>query len=158
MKHYAVAAALVLAVATGIRQAQAVTVGSGLEVADYDNLTALVEPLGPDARAIGLTDSAVQNRLELRLRAAGIKPETVPKVPDFVALEVNVNVVGGAVNIQVSLIRAVTYSAGGRTFGKLATTWQSSIAGTHGRKSAGILDVLDELLDKFLNEYLRANQ
>jgi hypothetical protein len=159
MKRYAIVAALLLlAVATCPRQAQAGDLGSGLEVTEYRNLTALVEPLDPDARNIGLTESVVRNRMELRLRAAGITPNALPNFADLGVFTVNITVVGAAFNVEVSFTRPVTYSVGQRALKKISPTWDAAITGTHGNKAASILDALDKLLDKFLNEYLRANQ
>ena len=40
---------------------------------------------------------------------------------------------------------------------RVSTTWSTSTLGTHGQSAEFILELLDGQLDKFLNEYLKAN-
>lgn len=130
--------------------------GSGLEVDQYRYLRVEVEDLGPAAQRIGLTRDAILNRVELRLRAAGIKPAAIPGRDDY--LYVNLNTVGTAFSVHVELKRIVTYSAGDRKLHSFASTWTTGSAGTHGYDPAYLVNALDPSLDKFLNAYLRANQ
>jgi hypothetical protein len=129
---------------------------SGLEVADYRSLRVVIEHLTPDAQRIGLTESAARNRVELRVRVAGIKPTEDVLGPAF--LYVAINVAGTTFTVEASFTRPVTYSVGQRTLSRRAFTWHEGMIGTHGNNSGYILELLDQLLDRFLNEYLRANQ
>jgi hypothetical protein len=155
-----VAAALIVAalfsqLATCLGQAQGKD--SGLEVPEYRNLPVVIEKLGPDAYYIGVNESVVLNQVQLRLRAVGVTP-LWPSADNLQYLYVNIGVVGAAFYISVSLKRLVTYAVGGKTLSVFAPTWSTDTVGIHGYNAVFILDNLVLLLDKFLNEYLRANQ
>ncbi len=129
---------------------------SGLETANYKYVAVTVEELPADAGSIGLTEDRIQTRVELRLRLAGLTPGNRKKQETH--LYVNVNVGRNVFSILVQYERKVNFTAGNRQYSSLARTWQSGSAGTHGRDAAYITNALDEVLDKFLNEYLKANQ
>ena len=131
--------------------------GTGLEVAQYRNLSFVSgDDLGPGAQSIGLTEDAIRDRVELRLRGAEINSGRIPGRNDY--LYVSVRVYGPAYKIYVSFLRPVMYFVGDREFESIGTTWSTQLFGTHGDSAAFIIDSLDSLLDRFLNEYLGANQ
>ncbi len=130
---------------------------SGLETANYKYIAVVVEDLSADAGSIGLTKDRIQTRVELRLRSAGLTPGNDSSKNDAF-LYVFVSVEGAAVNISVQYQRWVDFTTGDRRYRRLAATWQSASTGTHSRRAAFIINGLDRALDKFLNEYLKANQ
>ena len=113
----------------------------------------LVEGLGDDAEAIGLTEAALQAAAERRLRAARLYTEDRERA-NLAKLYVNVLVVGKAFSLSVDYEKRVTDG-----FGKsgTATTWTSGSAGT--ASSGGfIVSGLSGHLDRFLAAYLRVNE
>ena len=130
--------------------------GTGLEVADHTTVRLVVEDLHQGAQAIDLTAARIRTRVELRLRQSGLRPgERVGSE----YLYVDVNVVGSGFAIVVSFHRPVYYFVGpGTTLHSFGATWDTNGAGTHGADSEYIVRNLDQLLDQFLNEYLRANR
>ena len=130
---------------------------SGLETANYKYVAVLVEELSADAGSIGLTKDRIRTRVELRLRSAGLTPgKDFSKNETY--LYVNVNVTRGAFNNRVEYKRQVDFTTGNRRYLGFSATWHTGRAGTHGRDAAYIMNSLDRALDKFLNEYLKANQ
>jgi predicted phage tail protein len=125
-------------------------------VSGYRNLYVVIEKLSPDAQRIGLTDTVVRNRVELRLRAAGIKPVGTLERADY--LYVMIGVVGAAFSVEVTFDRSVTYFDGASMREAAAATWSKSFLGTHGFNATYILGGVDQVLNDFLNAYLRANQ
>ncbi len=129
--------------------------GTGLEVENYREVTVVVETLGPDAASIGLTSERIKNRAELRLRGAGL---TLIDLSLGGYLYVNINIVGNAFSILIGFERLIYYQVNDQVYLTSARTWISGGAGTHGESATYILDAIDEYLEGFLIEYLRANQ
>jgi hypothetical protein len=130
---------------------------SGLETVNYKYVSVVIEGLPADAGSIGLTKDRVQTRVELRLRSAGLTLGH-NSAKNKVYLYVNVNVSGGTFATSIEYKRLVDFTTGNRLYRLMATTWEFNIVGTHGRDAAYIMNGLDQYLDKFLNEYLKANQ
>jgi len=130
---------------------------SGLETANYKYVAVVIERLSADAGSLGLTEDRIRTRVELRLRSAGLTPgNDITK--NLASLYVNVNVGGSAYSAAVEYKRQVIFITGNRRYRYLATTWESASIGTHARSAVYIMNALDQNLDKFLNEYLKANQ
>jgi len=71
---------------------------------------------------------------------------------------VNVNVVGSGFSVGIEFKRQVYYFGPAGDIKRVyAATWREGAAGTHGRDSEYIIRGLDAGLDKFLNQYLKAN-
>ena len=130
---------------------------NGLETANYKYVAVVIERLSVDAGRIGLTKDRIQTRVELRLRSAGLTPGN-----DFSknesSLYVRVKIGGSAYSAAVEYKRQVVFITGNRRYRYLATTWESASIGTHARSRVYIMNALDQNLDKFLDEYLKANQ
>jgi hypothetical protein len=130
---------------------------SGLETANYKYVAVVVEGLSADAGSIGLTKERIRTRVELKLRSAGLTPSNdVNKNNAY--LYVNIGVIRNAYNISVEYKRLVDFTTGNLRYQKMATTQNFSNAGMHGNDAAYIMNVLNILLDRFLNEYLKVNQ
>jgi hypothetical protein len=131
---------------------------SGLEVENYRELEYLIENLSDGAKKLRLTENRLQNKVELRLRQAGIKPSDGSQ--SFSAnpyLYVQANIGGRGFNVSVQFKRWMSYQVGGRTFKKFAATWDTGVTGTTNDADY-VVGALDDALDIFLNAYLKANQ
>ena len=131
-----------------------------LWVTDYKNLSVGV---GIAQNEMGLTEETVRTRTELRLRESGIKPAA--RITDRAqghGLYVFVNFVKSRpiYEITIKFTRVVQIVLPDKKIEpRLVTTWDTGYLGyvpTSDR--APILSALDELLDDFLNDYLKANQ
>ena len=71
-------------------------------------------------------------------------------------LGVYVNVVGQAFNLDVRMLQEV-YNTNVDRDG-LATTWSASVTGTHRQTSSFVLGTVSEVMDNFIDEYLRVNE
>ncbi|MYK59063.1 MAG: hypothetical protein F4027_10870 [Rhodospirillaceae bacterium] len=67
----------------------------------------------------------------------------------------NINVVGRAYNLSVEYNKLVKDLASGEI--QSATTWDRSVTGTHGGNDSGILSLVSQYMDRFIDEYLRVN-
>ena len=105
------------------------------------------------ATDLKLTEERVQFAVESRLRSARLfKAEAGLPI-----LQVAVDVVGQAFVIDFGYNKELFDPASG-SFG-YAPVWSNSTGGTYGQNGADfIVSNLLELLDKFLTEYLRANE
>ena len=130
--------------------------GTGLEVADYRNVPLVIEHLPGDADRIRLRSDRVKTRTELQLRTAGLRP--VEHEGDHF-LYVKINVVERAFQVSLEFKRPVSYTlADNRTYSKLGVVWNATVTGTHANDPRYIISTLDELLERFINEYLGANE
>jgi hypothetical protein len=99
-----------------------------LAVDDYTNVYLVVEGI-PPKNAAKLSTEVVRTRIELRLRAAGLRPvfDMGPR-PNF--LYVNVNILKDAFHISVHFKRPVKWELASRDpVVGLATTWNKSVLG-----------------------------
>jgi hypothetical protein len=129
---------------------------TGLEANNPKRLDILIEELTKEAYDIGLTTEKLRTKCELRLRQAGIEP--IDSLGSSTYLYLNCNIVGAAYNIFLSLNRRVKFEVGDKTYNKDAcSTWTSGTTGTHGWNGNNLIGELDNLLDLFLNDYLKAN-
>ena len=130
---------------------------NGLET-ESQSVPYVVEILTPDAKRIGLTESQVGSKVELRLVSAGLVPGD-PRVSTDYYLYVRVLVAGDAFSCELQFRRGVEFVGARNTRFSLpgARTWDRLTIGTHGGRAEYVVAVLDELLDQFLNDYLKAN-
>ena len=109
-----------------------------------------VKELGDHASKIGLTEERIETLVRSRLRAARIYHKYRSAY-----LYINVSMVGNAYNVNLFLYKSVTdMSSNVRAS---AITWNISSTGTHGQDASFILQQISELIDKFIDEYLRVN-
>ena len=111
----------------------------------------LVVSIDSDAENIGLTKQDVETAVRSRLRAARLYDGE-----NILALYVEVGVVGNAFGIQYVYSKPVKdFSSGIVNF---ADTWSRIVFGTHRQESSFILSSLSNLVDHFIDEYLRVNE
>ena len=99
----------------------------------------------------GLTESAVRNAVESRLRSARLYTEEVVSP----ALNVSVQIASWAFHIRLFVEKSVVDVASFET--NYAATWVRSSTGTHGTEASYVLSSLSAHMDAFLVEYLRVN-
>jgi hypothetical protein len=131
----------------------------------------LIEELNPDLENLNLTMIQIQSDVELKLRNAGIQvlsKEENEKIQSlrkpYLYIKINSSRLSSrkesiAFNIGIALNQQVTLR--GQADSKkcfFAPTWYTSAVGAAGRKNIQeILDTLQDLTDKFINAYLKAN-
>ena len=103
-----------------------------------------------EAPAFRLAEATVARAVDSRVRSARIYSDS----GNF-GLRVTVNVYSVAYLVRVELHKPVTDRASGRQ--AITPTWWRGSVGVHSGRSDYILQMVSELMDLFLNEYLRVN-
>lgn len=125
----------------------------------------VVDGLKPEVEQNGLTASAIQTDVELKLRQAGIPvldSDESGKAGSAI-LEISVSVLTSsdgrsAYMITVGLDQDANLVRDPSIFTALATTWQVGVLGSIGRPNVRSLrDVVKDLVDKFINAYFAVN-
>ena len=74
-------------------------------------------------------------------------------------MDITTIVTSGAFSIHIAYLTPASYETRGRRhFYYFSDVWQDGFAGEHGRNAAYVIDWLDKILDRFLSQYLGANQ
>jgi hypothetical protein len=128
---------------------------NGLEVSDYKKVRIKIEREGPSVEQIGPTEERIKEKIELRLRQAGLEPLTA--TGPFDHLLINIQVVTNAFNIRIQFNRFVLFEAKGSPYHTIAPTWMTDGTGIHVGRSEFIIETLDKYFDTFLKQYLKAN-
>lgn len=126
---------------------------NGLEVIHYKRVELFVR-LENEKSSFKLTEERIRTKCELRLRQAGLEPVKSRVGGEY--FSVSIKIFPSTYGMTVSFLRPVLFY-GGTTYSKVAITWQKVIFGTHGDDENYIVNGLDEKIDSFLNEYLKAN-
>jgi hypothetical protein len=130
---------------------------SGLKVKDHESLNVTIEGLSDENRRKGLSKELIQAKIELQLRQYGINPTTAPRYEDGY-LCIYVNIAGSAYSVDVEFKRRVRYSCNGNTYESIASVWETGGTGIYGRDPSLIIQNLADLIDIFINDYIKANQ
>jgi hypothetical protein len=125
----------------------------------------LVEKMDPQAEHLGLTEAQIQTDVELRLRKAGIRVLTEKEwkeAPGMPYLYVHVNTLVMqklpiiANSVHVGLKEVVTLARGFKAVGEI---WRADSIGNIGPENISkIRGYVGDQVDKFINDYLAANQ
>ena len=154
MKRLVIAAALVAlpALATVFSAAES-NAADDFELWNACKPTRLVvEDLSSDAAEIGLTEERIETLTRSRLRAARIYGNILSETHLYVRVSVTSRAFTTSVEFHKNLFDPISEE------NNYASTWQSgSFVGTHGQNAGFILQGLSELVDKFIDEYLRVN-
>ncbi len=150
----------VLVMAGLVASAFAAQAGSPLELS-HRNLYSLCAPMdavvehmtaGP-ARKIGLASSAIENKLESKLREAQLlKAET----SQYLSMQVNLLDPGDFYSVELTLNRYVADMGYG--IGGFVSIWTARDMGRHGGKNGPVLTSVEGLVDEFLGYYLQVNE
>ena len=133
---------------------------NGLETDDYKRVGVLIED-DKEALTIGLTEDRIRTRVELRLRSVGLRPEKSDPTTLRPFLYVNIDVMGSGTHvfsISLEYTRIVTFSVHGQQFQYVGKVWSESGSGVYRADAEVIWKGLDQTVDLFLDEYLKANQ
>jgi hypothetical protein len=118
-----------------------------------------------DDSKLGITEDDVRTKVELRLRQAGIRPHPTVEFkngtlfPEAWVL-VQVSTIESAFWLRIDVGRHVSWPLPNDSpAGQLAFLWSTpGRLGIHGHNRAGILSLVGDEMDTFLNAYLKANQ
>ncbi len=128
-----------------------------------EGVQVVIEGPGTEAERLGLSKNQIKADVERRLRKAGVRVLTnqeeveTPGTPHlYVKISTGINQTGIlAYSINVDLIEIVTRFTGETAF---ATVWEKGEAGSVGLNNINqIQPRIDNLIDKFINDYLAAN-
>ena len=119
-----------------------------------DAMRLVVLPLGEEEVAHGLSHRTIRFAVESRLRAARLYRPTPRSGP--LELRLLVSVVDGAFSVTILLQRTVANA--GLGFPGHVGLAMRPVLGVHANDPAFVTHSLSELMDRFLVEYLRANE
>lgn len=130
---------------------------NGMEMANYKRLGLSIDKVDGYSKFIDISEERIEIKCKLKISQAGLT--LVDLRESEAALRVKISVEGFAYHVQLDFYRPLKYEVKKRgQFEVSGITWTKGITGTH-EESAGIIMLsLDELLDKFLKEYLNTNQ
>ena len=111
-----------------------------------------VESLGTEANDLGLRQERLETLVEAALLGARIPTTDLP-TRHYLYLFVTVTGVSYARHLE---FKKVVFDPMSAESG-VATTWESSGGGTHGKEAEFIISAIRGALDQFVVEYLRAN-
>ena len=156
-KYFITTAIIVLTIVLLAQNTRAIEWDSGLEIEDHKRMIVFIDGFNDDNQKAGLSKELVRAKVELQLRKNEINSNPISNLEDGY-LYINVNIVGSAYNVDVEFKRKVAYYSKGRTYNAIASVWETGGTGTYGQDSSIILKNLSNLLDMFINDYLKANQ
>lgn len=131
----------------------------------------LIEELNPELENLNLTMIQMQSEVESKLRKAGVpvlskeeNEKIQPLRKPYLYIRINSSKLSSrresiAYNIGIALNQQVTLRGqADATKCFFAPTWYTSVVGAAGRKNVQeILDAVQDLTDKFIDAYLKAN-
>lgn len=117
----------------------------------------VIEGLTEDAKKIGLTKERLRTVTELRLRKEGMIITGPSDDPDIPVVSVNVNVVNTAFNVELCIKELIEIQRKSSPVLCIVVTWGVGRTGTHGNDSEFVVFSLSKCLDRFLNNYYKAN-
>ena len=149
-----------------IEVVQALDTGSRESLRGISGVGVVVEDIGPDASADGLSQDAIRTAAELILRSKGIKVLTSverTRLGSAPYLYVNVNTLkeelglyAYAVNVDLKQVVGLLSIKNARAWG---ATWSASVIGAVGETNLRqiITDAVEPLVKDFTNDFLLVN-
>ena len=153
-------------VVANIAVAQALDAGSRESLRGISGVGIVVEDIGPEVSADGLSQDAIRAAAELILRSKGIRVLTNverTRVNSAPYLYININTLkeelglyAYAVNVDLKQVVALLSMNGVRAWG---ATWSASVVGAVGEANVRqiIADGVEPLVKDFANDFLLAN-
>ncbi len=153
-------------VVANIAVAQALDAGSRESLRGISGVGIVVEDIGPEASADGLSQDAIRAAAELILRSKGIRVLTNIErthVGSAPYLYININTLkeelglyAYAVNVDLKQVVVLLSIKGVRAWG---ATWSASVVGAVGEANVRqiITDGVEPLVKDFANDFLLAN-
>jgi hypothetical protein len=130
---------------------------NGLEMSDYKKLGLDIEIVSSYGTLLDLDKERVHLKCMSKFDQPGIK--LIDPGQAEATLKVNISIEDFAYHVGLDFSRIVSYSVKKKgDFQVNGITWNKSITGTHQESAGIIMLALDELLDKFLKEYVKTNQ
>jgi hypothetical protein len=129
--------------------------GTGLEANEYQHVWLYVGV--DDAADIGLTEELVQAKAESLLRSAGMTLQVTADPHCEETLGCCVETYRHAFFVEVQFWRNVLYSARGENYWKYVQVYSTASFGTHTKDPEFVIDSLGRRIEKFLNDYSKAN-
>jgi hypothetical protein len=130
---------------------------NGLKMSDYKKLGLDIEVVSSYGTLLDLDRERVYLKCKSKFDQSGIKlidPEQAEAT-----LRININIEDFAYHVGIYFSRIVTYSVKKKgDFQVYGITWNRSTTGTHQESAGVIMLALDELLDNFIEEYVKTNQ
>ena len=106
---------------------------------------------------LGLSEGRVETLVRSRLRGARIYYSgPITTTSDVPVLTTTVYVSGQAFHIEIGMLNRVSRTSINAT--GIAWTWSRHITGTHGKNPSFVLGAVSEVVDIFIDEYLRVNE
>ncbi len=141
-----------------------------------DKVHIIINRLNEDANKIGLTEDRLKTVVELKLRRERIEIidqySDLPQTEDVVGIKkyleesdkwinipgisICITVVASAFNVDLEFLQMVKLRRAPH-ISCTATTWDANITGTHTNDPEFIVSALSQLVDKFLNDFYKAN-
>jgi hypothetical protein len=126
------------------------------------NLRVLVEGLDEDEQRAGLTQDDIRVRVELALRRAGVPVANASSRSPYIYVNVHCilisdsNSIACSVNVELHAT-AIVEATGHKAYG--ASIWNAGSLGFAGQSKVlnGVNETVDQLMIRFLNDYLAAN-
>ena len=146
---------------------QALDVGSRESLRGIAGVAVIIEDVGSDASADGLSQDAIRTTVEQILRSKGIKVLTKvdkTRLGSAPYLYINVNTLkeelglyAYAVNVEFKQLVGLLSRKGAQAWG---ATWSASVVGAVGAESVGqiIADGIEPLIKDFANDFSSVNQ
>jgi len=115
-----------------------------------------IVPLSEDAKKIGLTEERLRTITELRLRKEGM---TIIDTDGFgfPIIMVNAHVIGSGFSVMLKIGDSAKIQRVLSPVSSYVTIWELCAYGIHGNDPESIASGLSELIDRFLNDYYKAN-
>ncbi len=157
---------IVILVSGNMEVVQALDAGSRESLRGIAGVAVIIEDVGPDASADGLSQDAIRTSVELILRSKGIKVlANVDKtrVGSAPYLYINVNTLkeelglyAYAVNVELKQLVGLLSRKGAQAWG---ATWSASVVGAVGTENVGqiIADGIEPLIKDFAHDFSSVN-
>ena len=130
---------------------------SGLEVSNPKIIPIRVLPIQGDTNNAAITTEQIKTKCEFKIRQMNLQPSDFYNSENPYMLEVSVMTCRRGFFIGLYFIRPVSYMVHNKNYDKNATTWSTAFLGDYVYNPDYILSSLDELLEEFINAYVKAN-
>ena len=131
---------------------------SGLVVEEPNKIKVLVEDPGEDGQQWGLTEQIIRTAIVNKLQSANIVPLAEKNFSLPYWLYVEIQVLDTTFQVGLNFDRLVSYRVQQNVFHTFATVFIRESIGINTKKDGQHpLQILDKLLDEFLNDFQKAN-
>ena len=125
-----------------------------LVIDNFRTIDLKLDSLTDEANKLGVSSYGLRTLAQMRLRMSGVD---ITERKDGAAIYVNVDISGDAYHVRVSMLRPTSYLVHGESRKTLAETWYDEAMGIHKGDRKKIDSAVLQVLEVFVNEYLRIN-